>query len=68
MSCAIALEKLAGNLRIWIGGPEGEKSGLDKGVKRELVERCLVVTKRVIGMEKDAGYETMSEGDAGEGC
>ncbi|EHK96870.1 putative Sterol regulatory element-binding protein 1 [Glarea lozoyensis 74030] len=67
MSCAIALERLAGNLRIWIGGPDGERSGLDKGIKRELVERCLVVTKKVIGMEKDAGYETMSEEDAGEG-
>jgi hypothetical protein len=68
MTCAPALERLAGNLRIWIGGPGGEKSGLDKGIKRELVERCLLVTKRVIGMEKDAGYETMSSEDAGEGC
>jgi hypothetical protein len=68
ITCAGALEKLAGNLRIWIGGTEGEKSGLEKGIKRELVERCLLVTKRVIGMEKDAGYETMSSEDAGEGC
>ena len=68
MSCACSLEKLAGSLRIWIGGPEGEKSGLDKAAKRDIVERCLIVTKRVIGMEKDAGYETMSEEDAGEGC
>jgi hypothetical protein len=68
MSCAIALEKLAGNLRIWIGGSDGEKSGLEKVVKGDLVERCILVTKRVTGMEKDAGYESMSEEDAGDGC
>lgn len=68
VSCSGALERLAGSLRIWIGGRDGEKSGLERGVKMEMVERCLGVTKRVIGMEKDAGYETMSEGDVGEGC
>jgi hypothetical protein len=67
-TCTKALEKLAGNLRIWIGSKEGEKSGLDKEVKRSLVERCLSITKRIVGMEKDAGYETMSEEDIGGGC
>ena len=67
-TCTKALEKLAGNLRIWIGGKEGEKSGLDKEVKRSLVERFLAITKRIVGMEKDAGYESMSEEEMGEGC
>lgn len=68
VSCSGALEKLAGNLRIWIGGPEGEKSGLERDVKRGMVERCLCVTKRIVGMERDAGYESMSEVDDSEGC
>jgi hypothetical protein len=66
VSCTGSLEKLAGRLRIWIGGKDGEKSGLDKEVKRAMVERCLDITKRIVGME-DAGYESMSEED-GEGC
>lgn len=59
-SCSNSLETLAGNLRIWIGGKEGERSGLEKDVKKDMVERCLKVTKHVIGMV-DAGYESMSE-------
>jgi hypothetical protein len=66
VSCTGSLEKLAGRLRIWIGGKDGEKSGLDKEVKRAMVERCLDITKRIVGME-DAGYESMSEDD-GESC
>jgi hypothetical protein len=67
VSCTNALERLAGNLRIWVGGKDGEKSGLDKEIKKEMVERCLSITKRIIGMEKDAGYETTSEEELGEG-
>ena len=67
-SCTNALEKLAGNLRIWVGGKDGEQNGLDKDIRKEMVERCLGTTKRIIGMEKDAGYETMSEDETGEGC
>ncbi|KAH6678336.1 hypothetical protein B0J14DRAFT_582472 [Halenospora varia] len=67
-SCCGSLEKLAGSLRIWVGGKDGEKSGLDKEVKRDMVERCLGITKRVTGMEEDAGYESMSAEDSAEGC
>jgi hypothetical protein len=66
-TCTKALERLAGNLRVWIGSKDGEKSGLDRETKREIVERCLDITKQVVGM-KDAGYESMSEEDMGEGC
>ncbi|RDW66441.1 helix-loop-helix DNA-binding protein [Coleophoma cylindrospora] len=68
-SCSVALERLAGNLRIWIGGDDGVKCGLGREVKRSAVERCLAVTKRVVGMEPegDDGYGTMSDDD-GEGC
>jgi hypothetical protein len=56
-SCSRSFEDLAGALRIWIGGKEGERSCLDKKVKRAMVERCLNIRKRIIGME-DAGYES----------
>jgi len=65
--CSKALERLAGSLRIWIGSIEGEKSGLDRQIKKDMVGRCLEITKRIVGM-KDAGYETMSEEEIGSGC
>ena len=65
--CSKALERLAGSLRIWIGSKEGEKSGLDRQIKKDLVGRCLDITRRIVGM-KDAGYETMSEEEIGSGC
>jgi hypothetical protein len=66
-SCCASLERLAATLRIWIGSDEGEKSGLEKDVKISIVDRCLGITKRIVGMEDD-GYESMPEGDADEGC
>ncbi|RDL42050.1 HLH, helix-loop-helix DNA-binding protein [Venustampulla echinocandica] len=68
LSCSSQLEKLAGNLRIWIGGPDSEESGLDKESKRKMVARCLSITKHIIGMGEDAGYESMSEEDISDGC
>lgn len=65
-NCTPSLERLAGTLRIWIGSEEGGHSGLKKGVKKAIVERCLGITKRIVGMEDD-GYESMPEGDD-EGC
>jgi len=65
VNCTNALERLAGSLRIWVGGRGCERSGLGKEVKRAMVERCLAISKRVVGME-DAGYGSMS--DEGEGC
>ncbi|APA06875.1 hypothetical protein sscle_02g016450 [Sclerotinia sclerotiorum 1980 UF-70] len=67
-ACAVSLEKFAGNLRIWIGGVDGEKSGLETELKREMVEKCLTITAQVVGMENDAGYGSMSEDGDSEGC
>ncbi|TEY71143.1 hypothetical protein BOTCAL_0100g00060 [Botryotinia calthae] len=67
-TCASSLEKFAGNLRIWIGGTEGEKSGLETELKREMVEKCLTITAQVVGMENDAGYGSMSDDGDSEGC
>jgi len=69
LSCPRALERLAGSLRIWIGGKEGESVGLDIKERRAIVQRCLAVTKKLVGMERDTGYESMSvSDDDGERC
>ncbi|ESZ97913.1 hypothetical protein SBOR_1712 [Sclerotinia borealis F-4128] len=67
-TCAMSLEKFAGNLRIWIGGTDGEKSGLETDLKQEMVETCLMITAQVVGMENDAGYGSMSDEGDSEGC
>lgn len=61
-ACATALERLSGTLRIWIGSSEGDRPGLNRELRQKMVERCLTVTKSVIGME-DLGYASMSEED-----
>lgn len=66
-SCAKSLERLAGTLRIWVGSPEGDRPGLDQEIRHKVVERCLSITKSVVGMEEDLGYGTMSECDSEEG-
>jgi len=52
---------------MWIGGKLGERSGLEKDVRMAMVDRCLDITRRIVGMV-DAGYESMTDGEAGEGC
>lgn len=59
--CSTTLERLAGTLRIWIGSEEGDRPGLDRDLRQEMVEQCLVVTKSMIGMGEDQGYATMSD-------
>jgi Domain of unknown function (DUF2014) len=63
--CLQNLEKTAGMLRIWIGGREGEKSGLPRKTKEHVVETCLDITKRLVVMDRDSGYESMSEQEEG---
>ncbi|ORY61330.1 helix-loop-helix DNA-binding domain-containing protein [Pseudomassariella vexata] len=57
-ACSGALERLSGGLRIWTG----KDSWLEPEVKQEMVERCLAVTRGVVGMdvETDTGYGSMS--------
>ena len=66
-ACSAALERLAGALRIWIGGPEGDNCGLDQELRRQMVDRCLAVTKSIVGMEADPGYGSMSDVGEDEG-
>lgn len=67
-ACTTSLENFAGNLRIWIGGPDGDKSGLATESKTEMVKKCLAISKQIVGMENDAGYGSMSDDDDSEGC
>ncbi|WYZ37949.1 hypothetical protein EsH8_II_001455 [Colletotrichum jinshuiense] len=61
------LERLAGSLRIWIGSAPGEKCGLEQDVRHKMVDRCLGITKSVVGMETDTGYGSMSDCEE-DGC
>ncbi|RYO75289.1 hypothetical protein DL766_003297 [Monosporascus sp. MC13-8B] len=60
-ACIAALERLSGTLRIWTG----KSNSLDPEVKHQMVERCLAVTRGVVGMdtETDTGYGSMSNGE-----
>ncbi|KAF9876289.1 sterol regulatory element binding protein sre1 [Colletotrichum karsti] len=66
-SFSTSLERLAGSLRIWIGSAPGEKCGLEQDVRHKMVDRCLGITKSVVGMETDTGYGSMSECEE-DGC
>ncbi|OTA82238.1 hypothetical protein M434DRAFT_84882 [Hypoxylon sp. CO27-5] len=54
-ACADTLERLSGTLRIWTGR---EDCGLEPEVRHQMVERCLAVTRGVVGMglDTDTGY------------
>ncbi|GAB1315900.1 Clr6 histone deacetylase associated PHD protein-2 Cph2 [Madurella fahalii] len=65
-TCSRSLERLAGSLRIWIGSSAGDKAGVDEMMRRGMIERCLAVTKSVVGMEADPGYVSMDECEVGE--
>lgn len=56
-----SLEKLAGTLRVWIGGVSGADAGLDPDVRGKVVERCLAITKSLVGMDMDTGYGSLSD-------
>jgi hypothetical protein len=58
-----SLERLSSALRIWIGGPCGEQCGVDAEVRHRVVDRCLTITKELVGMEIDTGYCSQSEPD-----
>ncbi|KAI1374488.1 hypothetical protein F4677DRAFT_455475 [Hypoxylon crocopeplum] len=60
-ACADTLERLSGTLRIWTG----KDCGLEPDVRHQMVERCLTVTRGVVGMgiDTDTGYGSMSEGE-----
>jgi hypothetical protein len=46
-----------------MGGPSGSERGVDADVRHKVVDRCLNITKNLVGMEVDTGYGTLSEGE-----
>ncbi|KAK3381448.1 hypothetical protein B0H63DRAFT_204959 [Podospora didyma] len=68
-TCSRTLERLAGTLRIWIGSSAGAKAGVDGAMRQKMINRCLTITKSVVGMEADPGYASMDDCDEdGDGC
>ncbi|KAI1089753.1 hypothetical protein F5B19DRAFT_485036 [Rostrohypoxylon terebratum] len=53
-ACSDTLERLSGTLRIWTG----KDCGLEPEIRHQMVERCLTVTRGVMGMnlDTDTGY------------
>ncbi|KAI9830121.1 MAG: hypothetical protein M1819_005798, partial [Sarea resinae] len=64
---AQGLETMAGALRVWIGSDAGRRSGLRKQTRARIVDECLCISRKVVGMraidEDDAGYASWSEGE-----
>ncbi|KAK4200800.1 hypothetical protein QBC40DRAFT_66539 [Triangularia verruculosa] len=70
-TCSRSLERLAGSLRIWIGSAGGNDVGFDGVMRQKMIDRCLAITKSVVGMEADPGYASMEdecEDMEGGGC
>jgi hypothetical protein len=65
---SISLERLAGTLRIWVGGATGDMCGVGPAVRHKMVDRCLAITKSVVGMDNDTGYGSMSDCEDEHGC
>ncbi|KHO01750.1 dihydrodipicolinate synthase [Metarhizium album ARSEF 1941] len=57
----VILEKFAATLRLWIGGQFASQCGIHAELRQQIVERCLAVTKSLVGMEIDTGYGGMSD-------
>ncbi|KAM5363707.1 hypothetical protein ACJZ2D_011854 [Fusarium nematophilum] len=62
-----SLERLSGGLRLWMGGSPGEKCGVGSDVREKVVDRCLTITKSVVGMDSDTGYGSLDECED-DGC
>jgi hypothetical protein len=64
-ACAGTLERLSGTLRIWTG----KESALDPEIRRQIVDRCIAVTRGIVGMDfdTDTGYGSMSDSESDDG-
>ncbi|UKZ67622.1 uncharacterized protein TrAtP1_008777 [Trichoderma atroviride] len=55
------VEQLAAILRLWMGSPLALNCGVPPDLQDKVINRCITVTKRVVGMDVDTGYETMTD-------
>ncbi|KAI1260218.1 hypothetical protein F5Y18DRAFT_420323 [Xylariaceae sp. FL1019] len=60
-ACATTLERLSGTLRIWTG----KECALEPEVRNQIVQRCIAVTRGIVGMDfdTDTGYGSMSDSE-----
>ncbi|KAM0251678.1 hypothetical protein ACHAQJ_008092 [Trichoderma viride] len=64
-SFAPLVERLAAILRLWMGSPLALHCGVPPDLQDKVINRCLSVTKRVVGMEMDTGYGSMTDDEDG---
>ncbi|KAL6892870.1 hypothetical protein HDV57DRAFT_507428 [Trichoderma longibrachiatum] len=60
-SFAPLVESLAAILRLWMGSPLALQCGVPPDLQDKMINKCLGITKRVVGMEVDTGYESMTD-------
>ncbi|KAL7791976.1 hypothetical protein V8C37DRAFT_133224 [Trichoderma ceciliae] len=64
-SFAPLVERLAAILRLWMGSPLAINCGVPPNLQDKVINRCLTITKTVVGMEVDTGYESMTDDEDG---
>ncbi|KAI1758084.1 helix-loop-helix DNA-binding domain-containing protein [Xylaria castorea] len=64
-ACASTLERLSGTLRIWTG----KECSFEPEIRQQIVDRCLSVTRGIMGMnfDTDTGYGSMSDTESDYG-
>lgn len=65
------IERFANCIRVWVGRDTGRRSGISSKVRGTMVEKCLSVSKKLMGImdhddDEDAGYVSGSEGPVEE--
>ncbi|KAL7938520.1 hypothetical protein V8C35DRAFT_319696 [Trichoderma chlorosporum] len=60
-SFAPLVERLAAIMRLWMGSRLALDCGVPPDLQDRIISKCLGVTKRIVGMEVDTGYESMSD-------
>jgi hypothetical protein len=63
----LGMERFANSVRVWVGRDTGRRSGISSKARGLIIEKCLSVSKSIVGIhesndEVDAGYVSGSEG------
>ncbi|KAL5091483.1 hypothetical protein Trisim1_003087 [Trichoderma cf. simile WF8] len=55
------VERLAAILRLWMGSELALNCGVPPDLQEKVINKCLGITKRIVGMEVDTGYDSMTD-------
>ncbi|KAJ4861660.1 helix-loop-helix DNA-binding domain-containing protein [Trichoderma breve] len=55
------VERLAAILRLWMGSELALNCGVSPDLQEKVINKCLGITKRIVGMEVDTGYDSMTD-------